>query len=122
MLAPAGEDRCFTSFFTTVPYTYGQAGLPMPTGTAGWFTVLMVEWILGARRSYDGLLVDPCLTEGIAHAGVRRTFRNSVYDIELDNSAGRCKGVRSATVDGQRVKGNTLPVFDGGDHGVQSVI
>lgn len=116
------EPFCFTSFFTTVPYTYGQAGLPMRTGTAGWFTVLLVEWILGARRSYDGLLLDPCLTEGIAHAGVRRTFRNSVYDIELDNSAGRCKGVRSVTVDGQRVKGNTLPVLDCGDHRVQVVI
>ncbi len=116
------EPFCFTNFFSTVPHVYGQAGLPMRTGTAGWFTVLLVEWILGARRSYGGLLVDPCLTKTIAQARVVRTFRGARYDIALDNSAGRCKGATSVAVDGERIEGNVLPVFDGGEHKVAVVI
>ena len=53
-----------------------------------------VEWILGARRGYDGLTISPCLSKRIPKAYVRRTFRGGVYDIHLDNSAGRCTGAR----------------------------
>lgn len=113
------EPFCFTNSFSTVPYVYGLAGLPMRTGTVGWFTVLLVEWILGARRSYEGLLVDPCLTRTIGHARVERTFRGARYEIELDNTAGRCKGARNITVDGRKVQGNVLPVFKDGRHEVQ---
>ncbi|KPK66022.1 MAG: hypothetical protein AMK73_01265 [Planctomycetes bacterium SM23_32] len=116
------EPFCFTNFFSTVPQIYGQAGLPMRTGTAGWFTVLLVEWILGARRSYRGLLVDPCLAREVPHAHVVRTFRGAVYDITLDNEAGRGKGARSVSVDGEAIEGNLLPVFDGGEHEVEVVI
>jgi len=33
-----------------------------------------------------------------------------------------CKGVKSVTVDGKAVKGNVLPIFDGGTHQVQVVM
>ncbi len=118
----AVEPFCFTNTYCAVQYAYGRAGLPMRTGTAGWFTVLLVEWILGARRSYDGLLIDPCLTAAIPEARVRRSFRGAVYDIRLDNSAGRCTGVTSVTVDGEAIEGNLLPAFDGGEHRVEVVI
>jgi cellobiose phosphorylase len=84
--------------------------------------VLLVEWILGARRSYEGLLVDPCLTRTIGHARVERTFRGARYEIELDNTAGRCRGARNITVDGRKVQGNVLPVFKDGRHEVQVLV
>jgi cellobiose phosphorylase len=101
---------------------YGRGGNPWRTGTSAWFTILLVEWILGARRSLDGLLIDPCLSASIARARVRRTFRGAVYDIRLDNKAGRCKGAKRITVDGQKVSGNVLPVFKDGVHKVRVVI
>ncbi|MGE5557283.1 MAG: GH36-type glycosyl hydrolase domain-containing protein [Bacillota bacterium] len=116
------EPFSFTNMFSTVPYIYGQAGYPWRTGTAAWFTVLLVEWILGARRSYDGLLIDPCLSSKVPKAKILRTFRGAQYDIELDNTAGRGKGVQSITVDGKRIEGNVLPVFTGGVHEVKAVI
>jgi cellobiose phosphorylase len=116
------EPFCFTNSYSLSRYAYGKAGNPMRTGTAAWLTILLVEWVLGARRSYEGLLIDPCLTKGIEHAGVVRTFRGARYDIELDNSAGRCKGATSIKMDGQTVEGNVLPVLEGGEHKVEVVI
>lgn len=116
------EPFSFTNSFSTVPWAYGRSGYPWRTGTAGWFTVLLIEWILGARRSLEGLLIDPCLTATIPAAHVRRTFRGAVYEIELDNAAGRCRGAREIVADGQRIDGSVLPVFDGGTHEVTVTI
>jgi cellobiose phosphorylase len=116
------EPFSFQNMYETVPEIYGSAGYPWRTGTAPWFTMALVEWILGARRHYDGLLIDPCLSKSLPRARVRRSFRGAVYDIELDNSAGRCTGAQSITVDGEKVDGNVLPVFDGGEHVVKVVI
>ncbi len=107
------EPFSFTNMYETIPYMYGYSGYPWRTGTAGWFTVAVVEWILGARRGYDGLVIDPCLTKRIPKAYVRRTFRGAIYDIHLDNSAGRCKGARGIVMDGKRIEGNVLPLASG---------
>ena len=116
------EPFSFVNSFSEVEYTPGKSGYAWRTGTAVWFSLLMIEWILGARRSYDGLMIDPCLTKRLPKAYVRRTFRGAVYDIYLDNSAGRCKGVTSIVVDGTAITGNILPLFDGGVHKVEVVI
>lgn len=116
------EPFSFTSCYTRMPLIRGRSTYPWRTGTAAWFTVALVEWVLGARRHYDGLLIDPCLTKQIKHARVKRTFRGAVYNIELDNSAGRCRGAQSITVDGKKITGNVLPLFKDGTHTVLVVI
>lgn len=116
------EPFSFTNSFSQVEWVYGRSGYPWRTGTAAWFTVLLVEWILGARRHLDGLLIDPCLTASITNASIKRAFRGAVYDIRLDNSAGRCKGATEITLDGQKIDGNILPVLGEGVHTVNVVI
>jgi len=83
---------------------------------------MLIEWILGARRHYDGLLIDPCLTKTIPHAKITRTFRGARYHIMLDNTAERCKGATSITVDGESLEGNIIPPFADGEHQVHVVI
>ena len=116
------EPFSFTNFYTRVPMILGRSGYAWRTGTAAWFTVALVEWILGARRHYDGLQIAPCLTKRIKHATISRAFRGAVYEIALDNSAGRCTGTRSINVDGKNISGNILPVLKDGVHRVKVVI
>jgi len=116
------EPFSFVNSFSEVTFNPGKSGYAWRTGTAVWFSILMIEWILGARRSYDGLMIDPCLTKRLPKAFVRRTFRGAIYDIHLDNSAGRCKGATSITVDGEKISGNILPDFREGVHLVEVVI
>lgn len=116
------EPFSFTNSYSMCPIIYGKSGYPWRTGTAAWFTVLLVEWILGARRDYDGLLIDPCLAKEIRHAEVTRTFRGTTFKIYLDNRAGRCTGVSEITVDGEKIKGKILDCLDGKTHDVKVVI
>jgi cellobiose phosphorylase len=116
------EPFSFTNFYSTVPFAYGRGGYPWRTGTAGWFTVLLVEWILGARRSYDGLLIDPHMPASMTTASVTRTFRGTRYEISLDNTTGKGAGVSRVVLDGTAIEGTTLPAPDGETHTVEVTI
>lgn len=116
------EPFSFTNSFSKVEHIYGRAGYPWRTGTAAWMTVLLIEWILGARRSMEGLLIDPCMSASLKQVRLTRTFRGAVYAIELDNREGRCTGAREIWVDGTKIEGNVLPDFRSGRHEVKVII
>jgi cellobiose phosphorylase len=116
------EPFSFTNKYDLSPEAPGASGYAWRTGTASWFTMVLIEGILGIRRGYDGLVIDPCLTKKVPTAKVKRTFRGAIYEIEIDNTAGRCTGTTSIVVDGEEIAGNVLPLFDGGTHTVQVVI
>lgn len=117
------EPFSYVNMFAQVPCIYGKAGYPWRTGTAVWFSQVLIEWILGARRSYDGLLIDPCLSKELKNVSLKRTFRGIIYNINIDNSAGRSKGISKITVDGKEIQGTILPLFDAGsEHQVDVVL
>jgi len=116
------EPFAFTNQFSTNKYIYGQSGYVWKTGTAAWFTVALIEWILGVRRDYKGLVIDPCLTKKIPKAKVIRNFRGARYEIEIDNTKGKGFGVSSIIVDGKPIDGNLIPSFKSGIHKVSVVI
>jgi cellobiose phosphorylase/cellobionic acid phosphorylase len=103
----------YVNSYSSVPQTYGQSGYAWRTGTSGWFCQLMVEYILGARRGFEGLVVDPCLPAAIPEARVFRRFRDTDYHIHIINRKTGGKGPRSIRVNGDRVDGNVLPVMAG---------
>ena len=84
--------------------------------------VAMLEYILGARRGYNGLIIEPCLAAKIKTASVRRRFRGTTYNINLDNREGRCVGARQILLDGAPIQGNQLPSPDGRIHTVDVII
>ena len=116
------EPFAFNNCYDRIPEIYGRAQYPWRTGTAAWFTMALVEWMLGARRSYHGLLIDPCLSRKVPRARLVRTFRGARFEIELDNRAGRSRGARSLTLDGKPISGNVLPDLRSGTHRVVVVI
>lgn len=117
------EPFSFTNNFQMFGPVRGQAGYPWKTGTAGWFTIGLVEWILGARRHYDGLLIDPCLSRTVPRARVDRLYRGALFRIALDNTAGRCRAPREILLDGRPLPGNVIPPQEPGSvHEVQVTI
>ena len=102
-----------------MPINYGKSGYAWRTGTAGWMTQLLIEHILGARRSYDGLLIDPCLPAALPEAKVTRRFRGATYHIHLENRPGGGKDPASITLDGQPVNGRLLPLATSGEYLVE---
>ncbi len=116
------EPFSFTNCYEKVPQVAGQAQYPWRTGTAAWFTMALIEWIFGVRRTYEGLLLDPCMSKELDRVRLVRKFRGATYEISIDNSAGRCVGVTSINVDGEPLEGRLLPVFREGRHTVEVVV
>jgi cellobiose phosphorylase len=122
---PAGKDDIIDEF-ECEPYVYPQniLGDEHPlfgltrnswlTGTASWTYQAGLKYILGICPEYDSLLVDPCLPSGWKGFSVTRKFRGAVYQIQVSNPEGICKGIRSIKVDGELIKGTVLPIFKGG--------
>jgi cellobiose phosphorylase len=77
--------------------------------------VAITQAILGIQPDWEGLKIDPCIPAEWEFYRVRRVFRGTVYDIEVQNPQHVCQGVVSIQIDGQEIEGNLLPVFKVGD-------
>jgi cellobiose phosphorylase len=90
------------------PYLYGEGAFTWITGTAGWTFMAATEWLLGARRDFEGLRVDPCIPRHWKKCSIRRPFRGAIYMIEIENPKGKSKGVKAVFVDNQLIDGNVI--------------
>jgi cellobiose phosphorylase len=104
-------------------YRFGEGAFTWNTGTAPWMFIAATEWILGARREFEGLLIDPCLPRHWKECWIRRPFRGAVYEISIKNPKGIQSGVREITIDGKKQKSNIIkPHRDGRVHRVDVVM
>jgi len=105
------------------PYRYGEGAFTWITGASGWNFMLATEWILGARRDYDGLRIDPCIPKKWKKCSIRRPFRGDIYDIEILNPDSKERGVKKIHVDDQEIYSNVIvPFCDGKVHKVKVVM
>ncbi|MDT8718390.1 glycosyl transferase [Clostridium sp. 19966] len=102
---------------------HGEAKNSWLTGTAAWTFFTISQWILGIRPDFDGLMVDPCIPAAWDGFTVKRKYRNADYNIEISNPKHVQKGIAEINVDGKKIEGNILPVFnDGKEHAVKVVM
>jgi cellobiose phosphorylase len=90
----------------------GEAKNSWLTGAAAWTFVAASQHILGIRPGFNGLIVDPCIPRQWKELSVTRKYRNAEYSIKILNPDGKSKGVSEMTVDGKKIQGNILPVFN----------
>ncbi len=93
----------------------GEAPMHWITGTSSWTFRGIVEYLIGVRAEFDGLLVDPQLPDEWNKVTIKRNFRSATYDIKIVRDEN--KGM---TVDGNAVDSSLIPVFsDGKVHSVE---
>jgi cellobiose phosphorylase len=127
---PTKEDQIDT--YRSEPYVYSQmtAGKDAPksgegknswlTGTVAWSFVALSQYILGIQPDFNGLIIDPCIPSSWKKYTVVRKFRNSTYNITVNNPKNICKGVKSLNLDGKLLSGNIIPeINDGKIHSVE---
>lgn len=96
----------------------GEAPMHWITGTSSWLFRGIVEYLIGVRADFAGLVVDPQLPDAWDCVKITRTFRGAVYEIRI------CRGSeKKCLVDGQTLTGSRLPVFgDGKTHLVEFTV
>ncbi len=99
---------------------YGRGGWTWYTGSASWLFKVGLEWILGIRPTFEGLVIDPCIPSAWDGFKVRRLFRGVIYNIELKNPEHVNGGVKEILIDGEKYAEHcskskpALPVFEAG--------
>ena len=105
------------------PAHRGRGGWSWYTGSAGWMYRAGVESILGLRRSGRTFAVDPCIPTAWPAYDMTWKFGAATYHIGVTNPERRCRGVLSATLDGQAVDHRAIPLADDGiSHDVRVVL
>lgn len=100
--------------------TFGQASHSWLTGSSVWMLRGATDYCLGLKPCYEGLKIDPCVPADWESFKAERKFRNTLYRISYKNPNHVKKGVKSITVDGNKIDSQILPVFnDGKEHIVE---
>ncbi len=92
------------------------------TGTAAWNWYAITQFILGVKPTYEGLMIDPCISRDMKGYTITRKFRGAEYVIEVSNPDGAQKGIRKLTVNGVDVEGNMIPIQAPGTHVVVKAV
>ena len=102
---------------------FGQGKNSWLTGTAAWNMVAISQYILGVQPDFDGLKIDPSIPSAWDGFNITRKFRGNTYNITVKNPDHVCKGIKAVTVDGTKINGNVMPVFEAGStHEVEVVM
>ena len=83
------------------------------TGTAAWMWLTVSQYLLGIKPTYDGIMIDPCLSSDIKEYSVKRILRGVEFDITVKNPDGKQRGVKSIIVDGKPIEGNIVKATSG---------
>ena len=106
------EPYVFTNCYAMHPKYYGRSYQSWTTGTSAWSLRCLYEGILGVKRDYEGLRVEPVFPSDWDKAEMTRRFRGADYRIVY-----RRTGETGLTVDGKKLDGTLLPDFrDGKTH------
>lgn len=113
------EPYVFTNCYSTHPKYYGKSYQSWTTGTSAWSMMGLYEGILGIKRDYDGLRIDPCFPAEWESAEATRNFRGTEYHIIYRNPDHIENGIPVITIDGKELAGKMLPEYqDGKTHKV----
>ncbi len=97
----------------------GEAQHAWTTGSASWLISCTIEYMLGLRRTYDGLTIHPCLPAEFQSASITRTYRNTTYNVTLKKKKGlQAPPVKSITIDGKDYPCDKPLPIDGARHEV----
>lgn len=111
------EPYVFTNCYLKHPSVDMQVGFSWQTGTSAWGLKCYYEGILGLRRTYEGLKIEPVLPDSWKSVSAERVYRGNRLVIRYRNEQ---SGTVRLIVDGEPVEGNTVPAFsDSGTHIVE---
>lgn len=117
------EPYVYSEYVTSPDHpTFGQASHSWLTGSGVWMFRDGIDWILGVRPTYNGLLIDPCIPHHWDSYRITRWFRGAIYEIEVQNPDHIQHRIASIEVDGKKIEGNVLPIIPTGTKAAVKVI
>ncbi len=99
------EPYVYAEYVTSPDHpTYGQASHSWLTGSSTWMFRDGLDYILGVRPTYSGLLIDPCIPHQWNGFRVQRRYREKNYDIRVTNPDHVNTGVQHVNINNTPVE------------------
>ncbi|MDX2117807.1 MAG: glycosyl transferase family 36 [Planctomycetota bacterium] len=86
----------------------GRAGWTWYTGSAAWMNRVCLEWVLGIRPTWNGLLVDPCPPAELGRVSATRTWRGVRVNVHFDAREFVPGVLPTLKVNGKPASGNVI--------------
>ncbi|MDO4622936.1 MAG: cellobiose phosphorylase [Eubacteriales bacterium] len=114
------EPYVFTNCYSTNPGYYGKSYQSWTTGTSSWCLMGVYEGIMGIKREYSGLRIQPCFPAEWETAEAVRHFRGADYHVVIRNPNHADGGIAEVFADGILCPDGILPDYgDGCCHEIQ---
>jgi cellobiose phosphorylase len=92
--------------------TPGKAGWTWYTGSAAWLNKVCLEWVIGLRPTWEGLLIDPCPPRSLGRIEATRRYRGRTVRIRMDAAGFGPGRAAHVSVAGRRVEGGIIRAED----------
>jgi len=111
------EPYVYAEYVTSPDHpTFGQASHSWLTGSSTWMLRDGIDYILGVRPTYSGLMIDPCIPHQWSGYRITRRFRGIRYQIQVENPHHLCRGNVRITLLDQPLPSNLIDLNDAATH------
>jgi cellobiose phosphorylase len=80
------------------------------TGSISWLINAIIDHMIGVRRDYDKLIIDPVLPKEWDTVTINRTFRNKLFNVTINQT-----GNKSVTLNGKKLENNFIYLSETAD-------
>ncbi len=97
-------------------YNPGMSEHIWTTGSASWLVPGVVENMIGLRRTYDGIIIKPCIPKDWETVKISREYRGTKYNVTINNPSLKGENVKSILVDGKEFDFSKPLPIDNAEH------
>ena len=82
----------------------GSGGWTWYTGSSSWYYKAGIEYILGLKVQEGYLKIEPCIPKEWKEYQIQYKWKESIYNIKVQNPEGKNSGVSKVTLNGKEVE------------------
>ena len=82
----------------------GSGGWTWYTGSSSWYYKAGIEYILGLKIQEGYLKIEPCIPKEWKEYQIQYKWKESIYNIKVQNPEGKNSGVSKVTLNGKEVE------------------
>lgn len=82
----------------------GSGGWTWYTGSSSWYYKAEIEYILGLKIQEGYLKIEPCIPKEWKEYQIQYKWKESIYNIKVQNPEGKNSGVSKVTLNGKEVE------------------
>ena len=90
----------------------GRGGWTWYTGSSSWYYKAGIEYILGFKIENGCIKIAPCIPKDWKEYQIQYKWKDSVYNIKIENPNGKNTGVTKVILDGNEIENNIKLIGD----------